>query len=146
MSLRNDCTLSVIKPDAVERKLIGKIISMFEESGLAIAEMKKLLLSRKEAEELYEVHKDKHFFQELIDVTTEGDVVAMVLCGENAILKSRDTIGTIHSKDSNDTTIRGLYAISVLRDSVHGSDSVESSEREIEIFFPSFIGENYPDL
>ena len=128
-------TLSLIKPDAVERNLIGKIINVFEENNLFIKEMKKIHVDRKFAEKFYEMHKERPFFNDLCDFISSGPLVAMVLEGDNAIQKNRDLMGATNPSEAKEGTIRKMFAISIDKNSVHGSDSPESAKREIELFF-----------
>ncbi len=128
-------TLSIIKPDAVKKGVIGKIIDRFESNGLRIAAMKKLQLSPKVAGEFYEVHKDRPFFGELVEFMTSGPVVVMVLEGENAVAKNRELMGATDPKEAKKGTIRADFAESIDANAVHGSDSLENAEREIKFFF-----------
>lgn len=128
-------TLSIIKPDAVERNLIGKIISRFEEEGLKIAAMEKRWLSRREAEGFYAEHKARPFFGELCDFMTRSPVVVMVLEGDDAVAKNRKIMGATNPANAEPGTIRKLFAQSVGENSVHGSDSAASAAREISYFF-----------
>ena len=128
-------TLSLIKPDAVERNLIGKIINVFEENNLLIKEMKKIHVDRKFAEKFYEMHKERPFFNDLCNFISSGPLVAMVLEGDNAIQKNRDLMGATNPSEAKEGTIRKMFAISIDKNSVHGSDSPESAKREIELFF-----------
>ena len=128
-------TLSLIKPDAVERNLIGKIISVFEENNLIIREMKKINVDRQFAEKFYEMHKDRPFFNDLCNFISSGPLVAIVLEGDSAIQKNRDLMGATNPSEAKEGTIRKMFAISIDKNSVHGSDSVESAKREIELFF-----------
>ena len=128
-------TLSLIKPDAVERNLIGKIIQVFEENGLVIEKMKKIHVNMDFAKKFYAVHSDKPFFNDLCNYISSGPLVAMVLKGNNAVQKNRDLMGATNPKDAKPGTIRNLYAISIDKNSVHGSDSVENAKIEIDLFF-----------
>lgn len=128
-------TLSIIKPDAVERNLIGKIVSRFEEEGLRIAAMRKVQLSEREAGGFYAVHKERPFFGELVEFMTRSPVVVMVLEGENAVAKNREIMGATNPADAAEGTIRKLYAQSIGENSVHGSDSAENAAIEINYFF-----------
>ena len=128
-------TLSILKPDATERNLVGKIVCHFEENGLRVAAMKKKLLSRPEAEGFYAEHKERPFFGELVDFMVSGPVVLMVLEGENAITKNRDLMGATNPADAAEGTIRKLYAKSIGENTVHGSDSESSASREVSYFF-----------
>jgi len=128
-------TLSLIKPDAVERNLIGKIIQILEENNLIIEKMKKIHVDMDFAKTFYSVHSDKPFFNDLCSYISSGPLVAMVLKGDNAVQKNRDLMGATNPKDAKPGTIRNLYAISIDKNSVHGSDSIENAKIEIDLFF-----------
>ena len=128
-------TLSIIKPDAVERNLIGKIVSIFEKNSLIIHSINKIQLSKKIAKEFYFVHKERPFFNDLCTYMSSGPVVVMVLEGDNAVLKNREIMGATNPKDAVKGTIRNLYGISLDKNSVHGSDSKENAKIEIDFFF-----------
>jgi len=128
-------TLSIIKPDAVKKGVIGKIIDRFESNGLRIAAMKKLQLDQKTAGEFYEVHKERPFFGELVEFMTSGPVVVIALEGEGAVLKNRDLMGATNPKEAQKGTIRADFAESIDANAVHGSDSLENATREIKFFF-----------
>ena len=128
-------TLSLIKPDAVERNLIGKIIQIFEDNNLIIDQMKKIHVNIKFAKKFYAIHSAKPFFQDLCNYISSGPLVAIVLKGENAVQKNRDLMGSTNPKEAKPGTIRNLYAISIDKNSVHGSDSVENAKIEIDLFF-----------
>jgi nucleoside-diphosphate kinase len=128
-------TLSIIKPDAVERNLIGQIVSMFEKNSLIIHSIKKIVLSKKMAEDFYFVHKERPFFNDLCTYMSSGSVVVMVLEGDNAVLKNREIMGATNPKDAAKGTIRNLYGISLDKNSVHGSDSKENAKIEMDFFF-----------
>ncbi len=128
-------TLVLLKPDAVNRRLIGEIIARFERKGLKIAAMKLLWMDKNMAERHYEVHRGKPFYESLIDYITSGPIVAMVLEGDNAISVVRKMMGKTNGQEAEPGTIRGDYSMSVQNNLVHGSDSEESAEREISIFF-----------
>ena len=128
-------TLSIIKPDGVERNLIGRIIARFEEEGLTVAASRMALLSKHEAEGFYAVHKDRPFFRELVDYMCSGPVLLMALEGENAVLKNREIMGATNPADAKEGTLRKLYARSIGENTVHGSDSVENARIEINWFF-----------
>ena len=130
-------TLSLIKPDAVERNLIGKIIQVFEDNGLVVDQMKKIHIDINFAKKFYSVHSDRPFFNDLCSYISSGPLVAMVLKGNNAVQKNRDLMGATNPKDAKEGTIRNLYAISIDKNSVHGSDSVENAKIEIDLFFNS---------
>lgn len=128
-------TLSIIKPDAVERNLIGQIVAIFEKNSLTIHSIKKITFSKKMAEDFYFVHKEKPFFNDLCNYMSSGPVVVMVLESDNAVLKNREIMGATNPKDAIKGTIRNLYGISLDKNSVHGSDSKENAKIEIDFFF-----------
>jgi nucleoside-diphosphate kinase len=128
-------TLSIIKPDAVERNLIGQIINIFEKNNIVIRAIKRVKLNKKDAENFYSVHKDRPFFNDLCQYMSSSDVVVMVLEGENAVLKNRELMGATNPKDAAKGTIRNLFALSLDKNSVHGSDSKENANIEIKFFF-----------
>ena len=128
-------TFSIIKPDAVERNLVGKIIARFEEEGLTPVGIRRQHLSTAEAEGFYAVHSERPFFGELVEFMTRSPVVLMVLEGEDAVAKNREIMGATNPADAADGTIRKLYAQSIGENSVHGSDSPENAEIEINYFF-----------
>ena len=128
-------TLSIIKPDAVERNLIGQIVSIFEKNSLIIHSIKKIILSKKMAEDFYFVHKERPFFNDLCTYMSSGPVVVMVLEGNNSVVKNREIMGATNPKDAAKGTIRNLYGLSLDKNSVHGSDSKENAKIEIDFFF-----------
>ena len=128
-------TLSIIKPDAVKKGVIGKIIDRFESNGLRIAAMKKLQLSRSDAEQFYAVHKERPFFNDLVEFMISGPVVVMVLEGEDAVAKNRKLMGATNPKEAEPGTIRADFADSIDANAVHGSDSLENAKIEINFFF-----------
>lgn len=128
-------TLVLIKPDAVERNLIGKILSEYERNDLEVAEMKLLNATNAIAGEHYLEHVEKPFFNELVEYITSGPLVALILEGENAISRVRALNGATNPIDAADNTIRALYGISLSYNTVHASDSIESAKREIAIWF-----------
>jgi len=128
-------TFVMLKPDAVKRKLIGRIIQRFEDKGLEIVKMKMLKMSRELAEKLYEEHKGKEFFERLIDFTISGRVVVMVIEGERAISVVRKMVGKTNPLEAEMGTIRGDFGYSTPDNLVHASDSEESAKREIQLFF-----------
>ncbi len=130
-------TLSIIKPDAVERNLIEEIKDIFKKNNLKIKEDKKIQLTKEEAAEFYKVHQSKPFYDDLCAYLSSGPIVAMVLEGENAVLFNRELMGATDPKKAADKTIRKLYGISIDKNSVHGSDSLENAKKEIEFFFKS---------
>ena len=128
-------TLSIIKPDAVERKLSEKIKSIFLKNNLTILETKKLHVSKDEAAEFYKVHQSKPFYDQLCSYLSSGPIEVMILEGDNAVLKNRELMGATDPKNAEVGTIRKLYGISIDKNSVHGSDSVENAQIEINFFF-----------
>jgi len=129
--------LVLVKPDGVERRLIGEIISRFEKRGLIIKGLKILVLTEKQAQEHYAEHQGKSFFNDLVRFITSGPIVAMVLQGENAISVTRMMMGTTNPVESLPGTIRGDFATQMSRNVIHGSDSLISARREIAIYFTS---------
>lgn len=128
-------TFSIIKPDAVGKNVIGKIISRFEEAGLKIVAAKMLHLTKEQAEGFYAVHKERPFFGELVDYMTSGPVLVQVLEGENAIAKNREVMGATDPKKADAGTIRADFAESIDENAVHGSDAPETAKQEIAFFF-----------
>ncbi len=128
-------TLSIIKPDAVKKGVIGKIVDRFESNGLRIAAMKKLQLSRQDAETFYAIHSERPFFNDLVEFMISGPVVVMVLEGENAMAKNRDLMGATNPAEAEPGTIRADFAESIDANAVHGSDSLENAAIEIAFFF-----------
>ena len=128
-------TLSIIKPDAVERNLIGSIISLIEKNGLKIIEARMLQLSKKDAENFYLIHKDKPFFGSLINYMTSNKILVLKIEGENAIDEYRKLMGSTDPSNADSGTIRKLFAESIERNSVHGSDTIENANTEIKFFF-----------
>ena len=128
-------TLSMIKPDAVQRNLIGPIISLIEASNLVIKQMKMLQLSIEQAENFYRIHKDRDFYSKLIEYMTSGCVVVLALEGDNAIKVYRDLMGSTNPLEAKEGTIRRLYGTNITHNSVHGSDSIDNAKIEIEFFF-----------
>ncbi len=131
-------TLVLIKPDAVRRKLIGEIISVYEKNKLDICAIKILHMDREIAEGFYHVHQGKEFFQRLINFMVSAPTVVMVIGGEDAITRIRAINGKTDPKEAGEDTIRGKYALDVTRNSVHASDSPESAASEISYFFPAY--------
>ncbi|WP_103628190.1 nucleoside-diphosphate kinase [Campylobacter concisus] len=130
-------TLSIIKPDAVKKNVVGKIIDRFESNGLRIAAAKKIQLSKCDAKAFYAVHKDRPFFNDLVDFMVSGPVVVMVLEGDNAVAKNRELMGATNPKEAAPGTIRADFADSIDANAVHGSDSLENAVNEINFFFAS---------
>lgn len=128
-------TISIVKPDAVAKNVIGQVYARFENAGLKIIAAKMKHLSQKEAEGFYAVHKDRPFFGELVEFMTSGPVMIQVLEGENAVLKNRDLMGATDPKKADAGTIRADFADSIAENAVHGSDSVENAAIEIAYFF-----------
>ena len=128
-------TLSIIKPDAIERNLSDKIKSIFSRNNLKIIETKKLQISKDEAAEFYKVHQSKPFYDQLCNYLSSGPIEVMILQGDNAVTKNRELMGATDPKNAEKGTIRKLYGISIDKNSVHGSDSVENAKIEIDFFF-----------
>lgn len=128
-------TLSIIKPDAVTRNITGKVNSMIEESGLKIVAQKLIRLTPAQAEEFYAEHKDKAFFTSLVEIMTSAPVIVQVLQGENAVERYRKIMGATNPAVAEEGTIRKTFALSIDKNTVHGSDSPESAKREIGFFF-----------
>tara|TARA_B100001057_G_scaffold472245_1_gene535347 strand:- start:292 stop:702 length:411 start_codon:yes stop_codon:yes gene_type:complete len=128
-------TLSIIKPDAVERNLDIEIKEIFKNNGFFIIDEKKIQIEKKEAEKFYKVHETKPFYDDLCTYLSSGPIVVMVLEKENAVLANRDLMGATNPKEAKDGTIRKKYGISIDKNSVHGSDSVENAKIEIDFFF-----------
>jgi nucleoside-diphosphate kinase len=133
MAIEN--TLSIIKPDATDRNLTGAINSKLEKAGLKIIAQKRLQLSREMAQKFYEVHKDRPFYNDLVDFMISGPVVVQVLSGENAVMLNREVMGATNPSEAKDGTIRKEFALSIEANSVHGSDSLENAKNEISFFF-----------
>ena len=128
-------TLSIIKPDAVERNLVDEIKNIFIKNNLKIKDSKKIHITKDEAAEFYKVHQSKPFYNDLCAYLSSGPIVVMILEGQNAIFKNRDLMGATNPKDAEENTIRKLFGISIDKNSVHGSDSVENAKKEIDFFF-----------
>ena len=128
-------TLSIIKPDAVERNLIENIKSIFTKNNLTIKEDKKIHITKEEAAEFYKVHETKPFFDDLCSYLSSGPIVVMILEGKNAVAYNRKLMGATDPKNAEENTIRKLYGISIDKNSVHGSDSVDNAKKEINFFF-----------
>ena len=128
-------TLSIIKPDAVERNLVEEIKSIFQKNGFEIKDSKKIQISKEEAAEFYRVHQSKPFYDQLCSYLSSGPIVVMILQGENAVILNRELMGATNPQDAKENTIRKLYGISIDKNSVHGSDSNDNSKKEIEFFF-----------
>tara|TARA_B100001996_G_scaffold159687_1_gene121740 strand:- start:283 stop:684 length:402 start_codon:yes stop_codon:yes gene_type:complete len=128
-------TLSIIKPDAVERNLESKIKSFFEENNLKILKSKKVKISKEEASEFYKVHQTKPFYNDLCNYLSSGPIVVMILEGKNAVLKNRELMGATDPSKAKEGTLRKMYGVSIDKNSVHGSDSLENGKLEINFFF-----------
>ena len=128
-------TLSIIKPDAVERNLDNEIKQMFIKNGFNISKEKKIQIEKSEAEKFYKVHETKPFYSDLCTYLSSGPIIAMILEKKNAVADNRKLMGATNPKDAEDGTIRKNYGISIDKNSVHGSDSVENAEIEIDFFF-----------
>ena len=128
-------TLSIIKPDAVERNLSDKIKDFFIQNNLNIKDSKKIQITKDEAAEFYKVHQSKPFYNDLCSYLSSGPIEVMILEGENAVLKNRKLMGATDPKNADENTIRKLYGISIDKNSVHGSDSVTNAKAEINFFF-----------
>ena len=128
-------TLSIIKPDAVSKNHIGGIISKFEKGGLTVVAAKMVQLSKPQAEEFYEIHKERPFFKDLVSFMISGPVLVMTLEGDNAVLKNRDIMGATDPKKAAPGTIRNEFAQTIDENAVHGSDSADNAKREIAFFF-----------
>tara|TARA_S200000501_G_scaffold93529_1_gene86892 strand:+ start:358 stop:768 length:411 start_codon:yes stop_codon:yes gene_type:complete len=128
-------TLSIIKPDAVERNLAEKIKEIFVKNKLIIKDSKKIHITKDEAAEFYKVHQSKPFYNDLCSYLSSGPIIVMILEGKNAVLANRKLMGATNPKDADKDTIRKLYGISIDKNSVHGSDSIDNAKSEIEFFF-----------
>ena len=128
-------TFSIIKPDAVERNKIGEITAMLENAGLRVVASKRLKLDQAKASQFYEVHKERPFFQSLCDFMCSGPIVVQVLEGEDAVKRNREIMGATNPEEATNGTIRKKYALSLEKNSVHGSDSLENAKIEISRFF-----------
>ena len=128
-------TLSIIKPDATKRNITGKINNKFEETGLKIVAQKKIKLTQDQAKAFYYIHKDRPFFQSLVNFMTSGPIVVQVLKGENAVAKNREIMGATNPSEAIEGSIRKEFAENIEANSVHGSDSIENAKKEIAFFF-----------
>ena len=128
-------TLSIIKPDAVERNLDNKIKNFFEKNNLKIVKSKKVKISKEEASEFYKVHQTKPFYGELCNYLSSGPIIVMILEGENAVSRNRQLMGATDPAKAEEGTLRKMYGLSIDKNSVHGSDSVENGRIEIDFFF-----------
>ena len=132
---KKEQTLSIIKPDAVERNLIDEIKDIFIKNNLTIKETKKIQITKEEAAEFYKVHQSKPFYNDLCAYLSSGPIVVMILEGDDAVLSNRKLMGATNPKEAEENTIRKLYGISIDKNSVHGSDSIENAKKEIKFFF-----------
>lgn len=128
-------TLSILKPDCTRRNLTGKVNSYFEDAGLRIVAQKRVHLSRREAGLFYDVHKERPFFDELVEYMVSEPVVVQVLEGENAVLKNREVMGATNPEEADAGTVRKDFGVSIGENTVHGSDSLENAAKEIRFFF-----------
>ena len=135
MSENIEQTLSIIKPDAVERNLTEEIKSIFIKNDLIVKDEKKIHITKDEAAEFYKVHQSKPFYNDLCNYLSSGPIVVMILEGKNAILTNRKLMGSTDPKNAEEKTLRKMYGISIDKNSVHGSDSFENAKKEIEFFF-----------
>tara|TARA_B100000963_G_C22604473_1_gene661797 strand:- start:1592 stop:2002 length:411 start_codon:yes stop_codon:yes gene_type:complete len=132
---KSEQTLSIIKPDAVERNLVEEIKNIFIKNNLVIKDSKKIHITKDEAAEFYKVHQSKPFYNDLCAYLSSGPIFVMILEGNNAIISNRKLMGATNPKEAEENTIRKLYGISIDKNSVHGSDSVDNAKKEIEFFF-----------
>jgi len=133
--MNNEQTLSIIKPDAVERNLTDEIKALFIKNNLKIKDDKKIHITKDEAAEFYKVHQSKPFYNDLCAYLSSGPIVVMILEGDNAVLSNRKLMGATNPKEAEENSIRKLYGISIDKNSVHGSDSIENAQKEIKFFF-----------
>ncbi len=133
--MANEVTLSIIKPDAVAKNVIGQIYSRFEQAGLTIVAAKMVQLSRAQAESFYEIHKERPFFKDLVEFMISGPVMIQAIKGDSAVVKNRDLMGATNPKEAAPGTIRADFADSIDANAVHGSDSLENAQREVAFFF-----------
>lgn len=135
-------TFTIIKPDAVQAKHTGKIIDMIEQQGFEILRMHKVVLTKKDAEMFYDVHKERPFFKELIEFVISGPIILLALEKENAIKSWRDLMGATDPAQAQEGTIRKLFGTSISANAVHGSDAPETAQQELGLFFPDLRVEN----
>ena len=133
----NEKTLSIIKPNAIRKNLIGKILAQLEAGDLRICAMKMLQIPKSQCEVFYQEHCERPFFNELVAFMTSGPVVLIVLCGEDAVAKNREIMGNTDPSKAKPNSLRALYGDSIGENAVHGSDSLQSAKREIDLFFQS---------
>tara|TARA_B000000460_G_C21370566_1_gene329445 strand:- start:217 stop:630 length:414 start_codon:yes stop_codon:yes gene_type:complete len=135
MKTMTEQTLSIIKPDAVERNLENKIKSFYENNNLKILKSKKVQISKEEAEEFYKIHQTKPFYNKLCNYLSSGPIIVMILEGENSISKNREIMGATDPLKAKEGTLRKIYGVSIDKNSVHGSDSLDNATKEINFFF-----------
>lgn len=135
--MSKELTLSIIKPNAVKKNVIGEIINIFEKNNLQVAAAKKVLLSKELCEEFYAEHKERPFFEELVQFMTSAPVMLMALCGDDAVNLNREIMGATNPNEAKPGSLRALYGDSLGENAVHGSDSLESAKREVNLFFKS---------
>ena len=128
-------TLSIIKPDAVERNIVEDIKAIFVKNNLIIKDSKKIHLSKDEAAEFYKVHQSKSFYNDLCEYLSSGPIIVMILEGKNAVLANRKLMGATNPKEADENTIRKIYGISIDKNSVHGSNTTDNAKKEIDFFF-----------
>ena len=136
--MNTEKTLSIIKPDATKRNITGKINTKFEDKGLTIVAQKRIKLTKENAEKFYEVHKERPFYNDLVNYMVSGPVIVQVLKGKNAVALNREIMGATNPKDADKGTIRNEFALSIEANSVHGSDSIENAMKEINFFFSEY--------
>ena len=136
--MNTEKTLSIIKPDATKRNITGKINTKFEDKGLTIVAQKRIKLTKENAEKFYEVHRDRPFYNDLVNYMVSGPVIVQVLKGKNAVALNREIMGATNPKDADKGTIRNEFALSIEANSVHGSDSIENAMKEINFFFSEY--------
>ena len=136
--MNTEKTLSIIKPDATKRNITGKINTKFEDKGLTIVAQKRIKLTKENAEKFYDVHKDRPFYNDLVNYMVSGPVIVQVLKGKNAVALNREIMGATNPKDADKGTIRNEFALSIEANSVHGSDSIENAMKEINFFFSEY--------
>ena len=136
--MNTEKTLSIIKPDATKRNITGKINTKFEDKGLTIVAQKRIKLTKENAEKFYEVHKDRPFYNDLVNYMVSGPVMVQVLKGKNAVALNREIMGATNPKDADKGSIRNEFALSIEANSVHGSDSIENAMKEINFFFSEY--------
>jgi nucleoside-diphosphate kinase len=133
--MNNNLEQTIIKPDAVERNLVEEIKKIFIKNNLQIKDSKKIHITKDEAAEFYKVHQSKPFYNDLCAYLSSGPIIVMILEGKNAVIANRDLMGATNPKDAEEHTIRKLYGISIDKNSVHGSDSIDNAKKEINFFF-----------